>query len=63
MTGALLLGVHMAMTHGVSLGMLAAYIPSHALPGLGPVGGTCWSLTDLALGGWARGRVGGRAVG
>ncbi|KAL4435215.1 hypothetical protein ABPG77_001897 [Micractinium sp. CCAP 211/92] len=62
-TGALLLGVHMAMTHGVSLGMLAAHIPSHALPGLGPVGGTCWSLTDLALGvvlaasNWLAGRL------
>lgn len=55
--GALLLGVHMAMTHGVSLGMLAAHIPSHALPGLGPVGGTCWSLTDLLLGGWVGGWV------
>ncbi|KAL4436676.1 hypothetical protein ABPG75_003815 [Micractinium tetrahymenae] len=61
--GAFLLGIHMAMTHGVSLGMLAAHIPSHALPGLGPVGGTCWSLTDLLLGvvlaasNWLAGRL------
>ena len=48
--GALLIGVHMAMTHGVTVGMLSTYIPSHTIPGLGKVSGTAWSLTDMFLG-------------
>lgn len=30
--------------------MLASYIPSQPVPGLGRVSGTAWSVTDLALG-------------
>ena len=37
---------------GVAFGMLASYIPSGVVPGLGRVNGTAWSLTDLLLGGW-----------
>lgn len=51
MLGALLLGVHMAMTHGVTIGMLSTYIPSATIPGLGKVAGTAWSFTDMLLGG------------
>ncbi|KDD77011.1 hypothetical protein H632_c40p0 [Helicosporidium sp. ATCC 50920] len=50
MAGALLVGVHMALTHGVSVAMLASYIPTGALPGLGRVAGTAWSFTDAVLG-------------
>ena len=57
--GAFLLGAHMAMTHGVSLAMLASYIPAHSVPGLGRISGTAWSFTDLLLGGWVGGLVGG----
>lgn len=48
--GAFLIGVHMAMTHGVTIGMLSAYIPSSTIPGLGKVAGTAWSFTDMLLG-------------
>jgi MFS family permease len=48
--GALFIGIHMAMTHGVTIGMLSSYIPSHAVPGLGKVSGTAWSFTDMLLG-------------
>lgn len=50
LAAAVLLGCHMALTHGVFLGMLASYIPSRPVPGLGRVSGTAWSLTDLLLG-------------
>ena len=48
--GAFLIGVHMAMTHGVTIGMLSSYIPSNVVPGLGKVSGTAWSFTDMLLG-------------
>eukprot|EP00887_Chlorella_sp_A99_P003453 scaffold7.g3453.t1 len=48
--GAACIGVHMAATHGVSVGMLASYIPSAPVPGLGRISGTAWSFTDLLLG-------------
>jgi MFS family permease len=48
--GAFLIGIHMAMTHGVTIGMLSAYIPSKTIPGLGKVTGTAWSFTDMFLG-------------
>lgn len=48
--GAFLIGVHMAMTHGVTIGMLSAYIPSKEVPGLGKISGTAWSFTDMLLG-------------
>ncbi|KAI7836300.1 hypothetical protein COHA_009808 [Chlorella ohadii] len=44
------IGLHMAMTQGIAFGMLASYIPSGVVPGLGRVNGTAWSLTDLLLG-------------
>lgn len=50
MLGALCIGIHMAMTHGVSLGMLSSYIPAGSVPGLGRVSGTAWSFTDMVLG-------------
>ena len=48
--GALLIGVHMAMTHGVTIGMLSSYIPQTTIPGLGKITGTAWSFTDMLLG-------------
>ena len=48
--GAALVGVHMAMTHGICLSMISAYIPSGEIPGLGRVSGTVWSFTDFVLG-------------
>ena len=48
--GALGIGIHMAATHGVSLGLLASCIPTEAIPGVGKISGTAWSLTDLLLG-------------
>ncbi|KAL4517857.1 hypothetical protein Ndes2526A_g02232 [Nannochloris sp. 'desiccata'] len=48
--GAFLIGIHMAMTHGVTIGMLSSYIPSKTIPGLGKVAGTAWSFTDMLLG-------------
>lgn len=48
--GAFLVGVHMAMTHGVTLGMISTYIPSKTIPGLGKVSGSAWSFTDMFLG-------------
>lgn len=41
--GAVLLGIHMALTHGVSLAMLASYMPQRGA-------GTAWSFTDMLLG-------------
>ena len=48
--GAALVGVHMAMTHGICLSMISAYIPAGEIPGLGRVSGTVWSFTDFVLG-------------
>ena len=48
--GAFCIGIHMAMTHGVTIGMLSGYIPNKPIPGLGRVSGTAWSFTDLLLG-------------
>ena len=48
--GALLIGIHMAMTHGVTIGMLSSYIPQTTIPGLGKITGTAWSFTDMLLG-------------
>jgi hypothetical protein len=48
--GCALIGVHMAMTHGVTIGMLSSYIPSGSVKGLGKVAGTAWSFTDAVLG-------------
>eukprot|EP00889_Picochlorum_renovo_P002821 jgi/Picre1/29851/NNA_005233.t1 len=48
--GAFCIGVHMAMTHGVTIGMLSSYIPQKTIPGLGKITGTAWSFTDMVLG-------------
>lgn len=50
MLGSTCVGIHMAMTQGVLFGMIASYIPNHALPGIGRISGTTWSFTDLVLG-------------
>lgn len=44
-----------ACSQGVLFGMLATYIPSYPVPGLGRINGSVWSLTDLLLGACARG--------
>lgn len=48
--GAILVGVHMALTHGVSLAMVSSYIPTTTVPGIGRITGTCWSFTDFVFG-------------
>lgn len=48
--GALLIGVHMAMTHGVTIGMLSSYMPQTSIPGIGKITGTVWSFSDFILG-------------
>lgn len=48
--GSLMVGIHMAMTHGLTLGMVSAYIPNTKVPGLGRVNGTAWSFTDFVFG-------------
>ena len=48
--GAALVGIHMAMTHGVTLAMMASYIPTKEVPGIGKISGTCWSFTDFVFG-------------
>lgn len=48
--GSLLVGLHMAATHGVMQGMMSSAIPAGEVPGLGRISGTVWSVTDLILG-------------
>lgn len=48
--GCTCVGVHMAMTQGVLFGMISSVVPTQAVPGLGRISGTVWSLTDLMLG-------------
>ena len=48
--GAAFVGVHMALTHGVTLGMVASYIPATEVEGIGRITGTCWSFTDFIFG-------------
>ncbi|CAL5224326.1 g6995 [Coccomyxa viridis] len=50
LTGAAFVGVHMALTHGVTLGMVASYIPATEIKGIGRITGTCWSFTDFIFG-------------
>ena len=50
LTGAAFVGVHMALTHGVTLGMVASYIPATEVKGIGRITGTCWSFTDFIFG-------------
>ena len=35
---------------GVTLAMIASYIPTGEVPGLGKISGTCWSFTDFVFG-------------
>lgn len=48
--GAACVGAHMALTHGVTLAMVASYIPTEPIPGVGKISGTCWSFTDFIFG-------------
>lgn len=48
--GAALLGVHMALTHSITISMVASYMPTGEVRGLGKISGTAVSFTDLMLG-------------
>ncbi|GAX82287.1 hypothetical protein CEUSTIGMA_g9716.t1 [Chlamydomonas eustigma] len=48
--GAALLGLHMALTHSITVSMIASYMPTGEVPGLGKLSGTAVSFTDLLLG-------------
>jgi hypothetical protein len=50
LAGSALVGIHMAMTHGVTIAMMASYIPTTEIQGIGKVSGTCWSFTDFIFG-------------
>ena len=50
LVGAAFVGIHMALTHGVTLGMVASYIPATEIKGIGRITGTCWSFTDFIFG-------------
>eukprot|EP00798_Chlamydomonas_sp_ICE-L_P027969 gene27969-8851_t len=47
--GAACLGLHMAMTHAITVSMVASYMPHGVVPGIGKIGGTAVSFTDLLL--------------
>lgn len=48
--GAVLLGLHMAMTHSLTMSMIASYMPVGDIEGIGKLTGTAVSFTDLILG-------------
>ena len=48
--GAIFLGFHMAMTHSITMSMMASYMPVGEVAGVGKLTGTAVSLTDLILG-------------
>jgi len=48
--GAALLGLHMALTHSITVSMIASYMPTGEVPGLGKLSGTAVSFTDFLLG-------------
>jgi MFS family permease len=48
--GAVLLGLHMAMTHSLTMSMMASYMPVGDIKGIGKLTGTAVSFTDLILG-------------
>ena len=48
--GAALLGLHMAMTHSITVSMIASYMPMGEVRGIGKLSGTAVSFTDLLLG-------------
>ena len=43
-------GIHMGMTHALTLSMVGSYIPQYDIPGVGKIGGTAWSFTDVVFG-------------
>jgi hypothetical protein len=48
--GAIFLGFHMAMTHSLTISMMASYMPVGDVAGVGKLTGTAVSFTDLILG-------------
>lgn len=48
--GSGLLGLHMALTHSITISMVASYMPTGVVPGIGRISGTAVSFTDLLLG-------------
>lgn len=48
--GSIFLGFHMAMTHSLSISMMASYMPVGEITGVGKLTGTAVSFTDLILG-------------
>lgn len=48
--GATFLGLHMAMTHSLTMSMMASYMPVGEVEGVGKLTGTAVSLTDMFLG-------------
>jgi Na+/melibiose symporter-like transporter len=48
--GAIFLGLHMAMTHSLTMSMMASYMPVGDIKGIGKLTGTAVSFTDLILG-------------
>ena len=56
--GAALLGIHMALTHSITISMVASYMPTGEVKGLGKISGTAVSFTDLLLGEGRRSKEG-----
>ncbi|GIL69179.1 hypothetical protein Vretimale_12677 [Volvox reticuliferus] len=48
--GSAFIGLHMAMTHAITISMISSYMPTGKLPGVGKLSGTAVSFTDLLLG-------------
>lgn len=48
--GSCLLGLHMALTHSITISMVASYMPTGEVPGIGRLSGTAVSFTDFLLG-------------
>ena len=47
--GAAFLGLHMALTHSITVSMIASYMPTGTIPGIGKLSGTAVSFTDFLL--------------
>lgn len=43
--GAIFLGIHMAMTHSITVSMIASYMPTGKVEGLGKLSGTAVSVS------------------
>ncbi|KAG2487499.1 hypothetical protein HYH03_013918 [Edaphochlamys debaryana] len=48
--GSACIGLHMALTHAITISMVSSYMPTGHLPGVGLLSGTAVSFTDLLLG-------------